>query len=89
MTTEKAEEVMTFGELLALISDQQRRITVMETAFSSLAWCLDERASQLLIHQLTLESTSQKHDAALQQQFALLVTELEKRHHPAPDAPTL
>ncbi len=36
MTTDKPEEAMTFGELLALIGDQQRRLTVLENAFSSL-----------------------------------------------------
>ena len=56
MTTDKPEEAMTFGELLALIGDQQRRLTVLENAFSSLIFCLDDRASQLLVHNLSLEA---------------------------------
>ena len=38
MTTEKPEEAMTFGELLALIGEQQRRLTVLENAFSYLTF---------------------------------------------------
>ncbi|ADO09060.1 MULTISPECIES: hypothetical protein [Pantoea] len=79
MTTDKPEEAMTFGELLALIGDQQRRLTVLENAFSSLIFCLDDRASQLLVHNLSLEAQNQNHDEQLQQHFARLAETLQKR----------
>lgn len=79
MTYEKPEEAMTFGELLALISDQQRRLTVLETAFSWLPFCLDDRSSLLLSHSLRLESQNQEHDEALQNHYAHLAEALEKR----------
>lgn len=82
MTAEKPEEAMTFGELLALIGEQQRRLTVMENAFSYLAFCLDDKSNQLLIHSLRLEAQNQNHDEALQLHFARLAAELEKRHAP-------
>ncbi|SFM91541.1 hypothetical protein SAMN05216516_101290 [Izhakiella capsodis] len=56
MTTGNPEGNMTFGELLALIGSQQRRLTVLENAFAFLSFCLDEKANQLLIHSLRLES---------------------------------
>ncbi|MFS2224038.1 hypothetical protein [Pantoea sp. B65] len=80
MTAEKPEEAMTFGELLALISDQQRRLTVLENAFSYLSFCLDEKSNQLLIHSLRLESQNQNHDENMQQHFSRLAAELEKRN---------
>ncbi|AGO54700.1 hypothetical protein SOD_c17210 [Serratia plymuthica 4Rx13] len=52
----KSEETMTFGELLALIGDQKRRLNVLEVAFSYLAFGLDDKANQLLIHSLKLEA---------------------------------
>jgi hypothetical protein len=79
MTYENPEEAMTFGELLTLIGDQQRRLTVLETAFSWLPFCLDERASQLLSHSMRLESQNQENDAALQTHYARLAEALEKR----------
>jgi monomeric isocitrate dehydrogenase len=79
MTTDKPEEAMTFGELLALIGDQKRRLTVLENAFSSLIFCLDDRASQLLVHNLSLEAQNQNHDEQLQQHFARLAETLQKR----------
>lgn len=80
MTTDKPEEAMTFGELLALIGDQQRRLTVLENAFSSLIFCLDDRASQLLVHNLSLEAQNQNHDEQLQLHFARLAESLQKRN---------
>lgn len=41
----KTEEAMTFGELLALIADQKRRLSVLEVAFSYLAFGLDDKAT--------------------------------------------
>ena len=90
MTTDKPEEAMTFGELLALIGVQQRRLTVLENAFSSLIFCLDDRASQLLVHNLSLEAQNQNHDEQLQQHFARLADALQKRGGGiAPETPTL
>ncbi|MBP2170924.1 hypothetical protein J2125_004116 [Erwinia toletana] len=80
MTAEKPEEAMTFGELLALISDQQRRLSVLENAFSYLSFCLDEKSNQLLIHSLRLEAQNQNHDEGMQQHFDRLAGELEKRN---------
>jgi len=42
----KSEETMTFGELLALIGDQKRRLNVLEVAFSYLAFGLNDKANQ-------------------------------------------
>ncbi|MGB8664843.1 MAG: hypothetical protein WCD24_08820 [Serratia inhibens] len=80
----KSEETMTFGELLALIGDQKRRLSVLEVAFSYLAFGLDDKANQLLIHSLKLEAQNQNRDAETQQHFAHLAAELEKRLHGAP-----
>ncbi|MBK4783444.1 MAG: hypothetical protein FT714_02790 [Pantoea sp. Pent] len=84
MTTEKPEEAMTFGELLAFIAEQQRRLTVLENAFATLTFCLDDRASQLLAHNLTLEAQNQNHDAQLQQHFARLADEIHRRKRQLP-----
>lgn len=73
----KSEEIMTFGELLALIADQKRRLNVLEVAFSYLAFSLDDKATQLLIHSLKLEAQNQNRDAETQKHFARLATELE------------
>ncbi|MFV9667509.1 hypothetical protein [Pantoea sp. ARC607] len=90
MTTDKPEEAMTFGELLALIGDQQRRLTVLENAFSSLMFCLDDRASQLLAHNLSLEAQNQNHDEQLQQHFARLAESVQRRGGGiVPETPTL
>lgn len=80
MNSENPEEVMTFGELLALIADQQRRLTVLESAFASLAFCLDEKAALLLIHSLRLEAQNLDRDENMQQHFSHLADALEKRH---------
>lgn len=74
----KSEDAMTFGELLALIADQKRRLNVLEVAFSYLAFSLDDKANQRLIHNLRLESQSQNRDAETQKHFAHLAEELEK-----------
>jgi len=79
VNVENPEEAMTFGELLALIADQQRRLSVLEVAFSSLSLCLDERASLLLVEKLRLEATRPEHDENKQQHFAALAEELAKR----------
>ncbi|OKB68507.1 hypothetical protein BHU62_00195 [Serratia marcescens] len=84
----KSEDAMTFGELLALIADQKRRLNVLEVAFSYLAFSLDDKANQLLIHSLKLESQSQKRDAETQKHFAHLAEELEKCLHGASPPPT-
>lgn len=73
----KSEDAMTFGELLALIADQKRRLNVLEVAFSYLAFSLDDKANQRLIHSLKLESHSQNRDAETQKHFAHLAEELE------------
>ena len=56
-----------------VIGDQKRRLTVLENAFSSLIFCLDDRASQLLVHNLSLEAQNQNHDEQLQQLLKLLI----------------
>lgn len=83
---EKSEEAMTFGELLTVIADQKRRLNVLEVAFSYLAFGLDDKANQLLIHSLKLEAQNQNRDAETQQHFAQLAGELEKHLQP-PAAP--
>ncbi|SMB31725.1 conserved hypothetical protein [Serratia proteamaculans] len=83
----KTEEAMTFGELLALIADQKRRLSVLEVAFSYLALGLDDKANQLLIHSLKLESQNQSRDAETQQHFAHLAAELGKRLKGIPLSP--
>ncbi|QGY28748.1 hypothetical protein [Pantoea cypripedii] len=85
MTHDKPEEAMTFGELLALIGEQQRRLTVLENAFANLTFCLDDRASQLLVHNLLLEAQNQNHDTQLQQQFVHLAEEIKKCSGERPD----
>ncbi|MGE9550463.1 hypothetical protein ACQPT2_04395 [Erwinia amylovora] len=80
MNAENPEEAMTFGELLTLIADQQRRLSVLESAFSSLSFCLDAKASLLLIQSLRLEAQNQDRDENMQQHFSALANELEKRH---------
>lgn len=82
MNAIKPEEAMTFGELLALIGEQQRRLNVLEIAFSYLSFSLDEKANQLLIHNLILESQNQNRDAIMQKYFAQLAEELAKRVGP-------
>lgn len=79
MAADNPDEAMTFGELLAMIGEQQRRLTVLENAFSTLSFCLDDRANQLLIHSLKLEGQNQNYDEQLQQHFIRLAGELEKR----------
>ncbi|NDL61929.1 hypothetical protein [Acerihabitans arboris] len=82
MIANKPEEAMTFGELLALIGEQQRRLNVLEIAFSYLSFSLDEKANQLLVHNLMLESQNQNRDAIMQKYFAQLAEELAKRIGP-------
>lgn len=79
MTTDKPEEAMTFGELLALIGEQQRRLTVLENAFTNLCFCLDDRAHHLLVHHLQLEAQNQNYDEPLQHHFSHLAEEIQKR----------
>ena len=79
MAADNPEQAMTFGELLAMIAEQQRRLTVLENAFSTLSFCLDDKANQLLIHSLRLEGQNQNRDEQLQQHFIRLAQELEKR----------
>ncbi|PKH26293.1 hypothetical protein CIG19_00335 [Enterobacterales bacterium CwR94] len=79
MTADKPQEAMTFGELLELIRDQQHRLQVLENAFSYLTFCLDDKAGQLLIHNLKLESQNQQRDETTQHHFAQLASEMEKR----------
>ncbi|TCV98239.1 hypothetical protein [Biostraticola tofi] len=82
MTADKPEETMTFGELLQLISEQQRRLNVLEIAFSYLSFSLDEKANQLLVHNLLLESQNQNRDATMQKYFSQLAEELTRRVSP-------
>lgn len=88
MTTEKPEEAMTFGELLALISEQQRRLVALEHAFTTLTTSLSEEAQRVLVQQLHEAAQNQHHDALLRQQFSRLTQEIEKRAGlpPVPDA---
>jgi len=79
MNAENPEEAMTFGELLALIADQQRRLSVLEIAFSSLSLCLDESAALRLVDKLRLEATRPDHDENKQHYFTALADELAKR----------
>ena len=78
MQVENPEEAMTFGELLTLIAGQQRRLTVLENAFSSLALCLDPATSQLLIQQLRLQALNQEYDETIRQHYTGLADALEK-----------
>lgn len=78
---EKPEGALTFGELLALIADQKRRLNVIEVAFSYLAFSLDDKANQLLIHSLKLEAQNQHRDPETQKHFANLAAELESHTH--------
>lgn len=78
MTVEKPEDAMTFGELLALISDQQHRIDTLELAFSALAFALDERAAKLMLHNLKLESQNENRDDKTKKHLAHLATAFEK-----------
>ncbi|MFC3395262.1 hypothetical protein [Brenneria rubrifaciens] len=78
MTVEKPEEAMTFGELLELIAEQQRKIDVLELAFSSLVFCLDEKEIQLMIHKLELESQNETRDPLMKKSLARFVDTLEK-----------
>ncbi|WP_455813210.1 hypothetical protein [Pseudomonas graminis] len=87
MAADNPDEAMTFGELLAMIGEQQRRLTVLENAFSTLSFCLDDRANQLLIHSLKLEGQNQNYDEQLQQHFIRLAGELEKRTGVLPTIP--
>ncbi len=89
MMTHKPEDAMTFGELLELISEQQRRLSVLEVAFSYLAFSLDEKANQLLIHNLLLEAQNQTRDAGTQSCFSRLANELTTRMTPAAIPSTL
>ncbi|MEA9391976.1 hypothetical protein SJI19_15725 [Acerihabitans sp. TG2] len=79
MVTNKPEEAMTFGELLDVISEQQRRLSVLEVAFSYLSFSLDEKATQLLIHNLSLEAKNQTRDASTQACFAQLANDMAQR----------
>ncbi|MEH0835437.1 hypothetical protein OI450_08010 [Pectobacterium cacticida] len=79
MTVEKPEEAMTFGELLALIGEQQRKIDALELAFSSLAFCLDEKANKLMIHNLTVESQNENRDPVMKKYLARLAAALEEK----------
>ncbi|WP_130834688.1 hypothetical protein [[Erwinia] mediterraneensis] len=79
MTTEKPEEAMTFGELLALISEQQRRLVALEHAFTGVTAALDSDAHQALLQQLQRAAQNQDHDALLRQQFSRLATVIEKQ----------
>ena len=78
MHAENPEEAMTFGELLTLIAGQQRRLSVLENAFSSLSLCLDTHTSQLLIQQLRLQALNQEYDDNIQQHYTELADALEK-----------
>ncbi|MCV9877730.1 hypothetical protein B4923_04640 [Brenneria roseae subsp. americana] len=78
MTVEKPEEAMTFGELLELIAEQQRKIDVLELAFSSLVFCLDEKSNQLMIHNLKLESQNENRDPVMKKHLARFAATLEK-----------
>lgn len=82
MTPETPEEAMTFGELLGLIADQQRRLSVLEIAFSSLSFCLDEKAVLLLTQRLRLEAQNHDHDENMRQHFSRLAEEVEKHRAP-------
>ena len=79
MSADNPEQAMTFGELLTMIGDQQRRLNVLENAFSLLSFCLDDRSTQLLIHSLRLEGQNQQRDEQTQQHFVQLAGELERR----------
>lgn len=87
MTPEKPKEAMPFGELLQLISEQQHRLSVLEIAFSSLSFSLDEKANQLSIHNLMLEAQNQNRDALMQKYFAPLAEELARRVMPVTPPP--
>ncbi|CRL44932.1 hypothetical protein SGGMMB4_02361 [Sodalis glossinidius str. 'morsitans'] len=87
MTSEKPEEAMTFGELLQLISEQRRRLSVLEIAFSYISFSLDEKANQLLIHNLMLETQNQNRDVLMQKYFAQLAEELARRVTPVTPPP--
>lgn len=79
MPHDHPEQAMTFGELLEVIGEQQRRLTVLENAFSWLTFCLDDKANQLLIHSLRLEGQNQNRDEQLQKHFISFADDIEKR----------
>lgn len=79
MAHDNPEQAMTFGELLEVIGEQQRRLTVLENAFSWLTFCLDDKANQLLIHSLRLEGQNQNRDEQLQKHFISFADDIEKR----------
>lgn len=79
MSVENPEEVMTFGELLALIGEQQRRLTVLESAFSTLSTCLDNTSADLLIRHLRADAQQESRDENIRVHFTRLAEELEKR----------
>ena len=78
MTVEKPEEAMTFGELLELIGEQQRRIDALELAFSLLASSLDEKAARLMAHHLKLGSQNENRDPLVKKYLALQAAAFEK-----------
>lgn len=82
MSQDRSEDAMTFGELLDLIREQQRRLTVLENAFSLLPFCLDDKANQLLIQNLRLEGQNQNRDEQLQKHFCHLAEEMTRRLAP-------
>ena len=89
MFQDKPEEAMTLGELLDIIREQQRRLTVLENAFSLLPFCLDDRANQLLIQNLRLEGQNQNRDEQLQKHFSHLADEMVKRLTPVAVQPAI
>lgn len=82
MNSDRPEQAMTFGELLELIHDQQRRLDVLETAFSRLAFSLEHKGCHLLIHNLKLEAQNQNHDPQTQGYFARLAQLFERYDTP-------
>lgn len=88
MNSDNPEHAMTFGELLELIHDQQRRINVLETAFSYLAFGLEKKSCQLLTHSLKLEANNQTYDEKTQQYFAKLAELFETRNSGLGEVPS-
>ncbi|WP_438801467.1 hypothetical protein [Candidatus Symbiopectobacterium endolongispinus] len=71
-------ETRTSHDVRRIIGDQQHKIDALELAFSSLAFALDERTAQLLLHNLKLESHNEHRAERTKKHLALLIAVFEK-----------
>lgn len=80
----KSEDAMTFGELLALIADQKRRLNVLEVAFSYLAFSTDDKSQPTADPQPEAGIAQPEPRRRNAKHFAHLAEELEKCLHGSP-----